>query len=550
MLTLLTRARLICAFMLGAMMLLPLSNDEARAQNTFGTLEDNGATIGYTLFHNFRGTGVYLIDNEGRLVNKWIDPNGYSQGGSSYLTKDGTLVRALNNGVDPDCAPGGDTCKNNPTFGAGGGVGGLIREYNWHGKVIWEFEYNNVDVVTHHDFLKLANGRILTIAYEKITKEDCVAAGLPNTHVSVIGGDVPPAGTTRCNTVTSSEDNVVTGVNEWIVTEHLIEVKPNYQKWDKSTITWEWHLFDHLLKQAHLDAGLTAADHPELWDPRNGWANFNSLDYHPNYNQILIGCNACNEIFVIEKTGSTKTARMHEGSRYGKGGDFLYRWGNPANYGINEPQQSFFQHGVRFIKRVDEYGWELGKSKEGGVAANRVGNILLFNNQINNLGSGPNSAITEIVPPRTSKGGFMLDGPSYGPAAPDAQIDTYNSAPEERFFSPFLSNGQRLPFGHTLIDVGASGTIIELDATNTSVWRYRIPAFTTNPGRTAGGPKPDDECFALDETPPPNLNTFAPGAPTTWTFRADKYSVEFQGFKGQDLTPGPVLCDAEIVAAN
>ena len=43
-----------------------------------------------------------------------------------------------------------------------GGRGGLMREYDWDGKVVWEHRH----VGQHHDFRRLPNGNTIYLAWE------------------------------------------------------------------------------------------------------------------------------------------------------------------------------------------------------------------------------------------------------------------------------------------------------------------------------------------------------------------------------------------------
>ena len=57
-----------------------------------------------------------------------------------------------------------------------------LREYDWDGNLVWDFEYANDKVVMHHDLEILPNGNILAISFELITPEEAIAAGKdPNT---------------------------------------------------------------------------------------------------------------------------------------------------------------------------------------------------------------------------------------------------------------------------------------------------------------------------------------------------------------------------------
>ena len=79
--------------------------------------------------------------------------------------------------------------------------------------------------------------------------------------------------------------------------------------------------------------------HPELVNvnPPGGqaqqfWNHANGIDYHPQFDQIMISIRNNSELWIIDHGTTTAEAKGHTGGRYGKGGDLLYRWGNPIQY--------------------------------------------------------------------------------------------------------------------------------------------------------------------------------------------------------------------------
>lgn len=453
--------------------------------NTFGVVLDAGtATDGYNLITSYRGQTVYLIDNAGRVVNQWDEPDGYGAGASMILTPQGTLVRTVLDGGSP--------------FGGGAGIGGLIREYDWDGNIVWEYDLGDEFGTSHHTLLRMPNGRYMVTAYET---QDCTGmAGCP-------------------------EEGTFRG-------ETFMEIQPNYRR-GTGRVKWQWRVSDHLLPE-----GADAANNPGKWDLSQGVPNFNHIDYNIARGQLLISCNACNEILVIERTWTTRSARRDYGGRYGKGGDFLYRWGNPQNYGLGDEddRQIGNQHGVRFRSILDEHGYTLVNAIEALFGIGGLNNIMIFNNGF--------SEMIEVAPPLTWWGAYSQnsDG-TYGPEAPAVTYSDY--------VSPFMGNPQPLPNGHVLINAGVGigsqggATVVELDADGNEVWKFVNPVISTNGG---GEPvhesRTPDQCIAADAEVPENLGAFfPPGSPTNWMFRVTRYSPLFLGFLGKDMTPGELLTD-------
>ena len=126
---------------------------------------------GYTLFTPLGGgSGVWLINMEGRFVHHWemdFDPACYGT-----LLPDGHLLYAAKL---PD-AP----------FEFGG-MGGKLIEMDWDGNVVWEYK----DAYMHHDFKRLPNGNTMVLRWVK-TPDDIAArvkGGVPGTELEG-GGNV------------------------------------------------------------------------------------------------------------------------------------------------------------------------------------------------------------------------------------------------------------------------------------------------------------------------------------------------------------------------
>ena len=173
--------------------------------------------------------------------------------------------------------------------------------------------------------------------------------------------------------------------------------------------------------------------------------------------------NFLSEIYVIDHSTNPYESAGHEGGRYGKGGDILYRWGNPANYnrGTAEDRMTYGQHDAQWIRE--------------GLAG--AGNILLFNN---GRASRPYSTVVEFVPPLQADGGYSLEeGKAYGPVELAWE---YDPEPPERFYSFFVSGAQRLPNGNTLVLQGAGAKLREVTPEGEIVWEYRDTDYGDRPG--------------------------------------------------------------------
>lgn len=452
-------------------------------------LNTGEAAPGYVLFNPANSTETFLIDRKGRVVHRWKGE--LSTLTSSYLLNNGHLVRLER---DDDF----------PTFAAGGAAG-RIREYDWDGNLIWDYEMANEKELLHHDIEIMPNGNVLAIAYEVKSAREAIAAGMDPGHVSKAG----------------------------IWPDKIIEIKPT--KPFGGEIVWEWHMWDHLVQEFDpsgpnygsvagnprrfdLNTRITH-DFPPLSQEqvdeiiRMGMftTNFtadnifseithgNAVSYNAERDQIAISFKYFNEIYIIDHSTTTQEAKGSTGGRWGHGGDLLYRWGNPQNYGrgTEEDHVLFNQHDVKFIP-------------EGYPGA---GNLLVFNNDI----PGPDnkypnliaamlaarspdpeiaisdianySAVYEIELPLEEDGSYTLpENEAFGPLTP---VWSYMAPDKYSLYSSVMSGAYRMKNGNTLVLTSFNGRMIEITPEKELVWEYwnpynfeyRLPDGTAaNPG--------------------------------------------------------------------
>jgi PKD repeat protein len=277
------------------------------------------------------------------------------------------------------------------------------------------------------------------------------------------------------------------------------------------TVVWEWHLWDHLVQTNDAtknNYAVSISEHPELINV-NGtgikipqfWNHVNGIDHNPQLDQVMLSIRGNSELFIIDHQTTTAQAASHTGGRYNKGGDILYRWGNPAQYnrGTAGNQQLYQQHHTHWIE----------------TNCPGAGNILIFNNGI---GRGY-STINEIVPPVDGAGVYSISpGAAFGPSSPTW---TYMSSPSSNFYSAEISGAQRLPNSNTLICEGIKGNLFEVTSAGQTVWRYLCPVTSTI--LTQG------DTIPVDPARPDQLMNAV--------FRVTRYATNYAGLIGHDLTP-------------
>jgi hypothetical protein len=216
------------------------------------------AESGYVLFCPLESAGeggsgsVYLIDMKGNLVHQWSVP---------FAPLHGRLLRNGNIAII------GRHDKHAPDrIGVGkyetGGVAGWLVELDWDGELV----FKHTDLAMHHDFVKLAYGNYVYLAWER------VPPGLMSKVRGGIKGSEFDSGATMFN-------------------DKLVEIDPT------GRVVWEWHANDHFDPDLDIIGPLYK---------RQEWYHGNSVWALSDGNLAMTGRHTDSLIVIDRATGKIK----------------------------------------------------------------------------------------------------------------------------------------------------------------------------------------------------------------------------------------------------
>lgn len=338
----------------------------------------------------------YLVDRKGKKIKSW-----------EFDTRLGNDIQILPNGKLL-----GIFKDTDPKIQFGGG-GGILKIIDQDGTISWEMKISDENEIAHHAVEQLPNGNIITIVWEKITQQEANDNGILVTH------DVFP--------------------------EKIIEINPA-----NNQVVWQWRSWDHIIQDQDMTKetyGL-ASENPHkidiLYDPiPNGdWMHANGIFYDAKNDLIYLSVNYYSEVWVIDHSTNQTEAASDTGGNYNRGGDLVYRFGNPEVFGNTTSPRLFYNNHNPILIADDLEG---------------AGNFLIYNNGSNNSQS--------VV--------YELQLPNYN----ETVLTSYKKPEEiwsytnEDLFYDRISGAARLPNGNTLICEGDYG-YWEVTKDKTVVWKY------------------------------------------------------------------------------
>lgn len=414
----------------------------------------------FTLFHPHNNPNTYLIDSEGYLVHEWKGK--YPPGNTVTLLPNKLLFRT-------------GKIENN-TFHAGG-LGGYLELIDYQQNILWSYQLSNESEAFHHEAIVMENGNILAIVWERVSKNEAIQMGRKPEFVN----------------------------DQGFWSEKIIEIKPIGE--EQVEIIWEWNVKDHLIQTFDVSKdNYSESLNPERLDINYvtdksivDWIHLNSIHYSMEHDLILLSSPFFNEIWIIDHSTTTEQAKTSSGGTFNRGGDILYRWGNPETYnqGTEADKKLFGQHNAQLISKGDELG------------------ILLYNNGVDRP-QGEYSTIDYIKLPFLPKEGFNKE--LNIPYEPTEVSWSLSAKQNQDFYSRIVSGVQLLPNGNFFVTEGIKGRLFEIDSASNILWQYES-SHGSSETLTA-----DFHCEMID--------TFNPSI----IFRATKYPIGYSGIE-PDLDP-------------
>lgn len=387
-----------------SLFLLFFANNKLLAQDPGINLNTEEALKGFVLIEK-QGFGTFLINNCGEVINHWpsVDFTDFH----------------------PKLLPNGNILfQRNST----------VTELDWDGNLVSNISLPFGDLELVYEVIKLPNGNYLSLARRSVSSIDFIDLGYD------------------LSTGNPNQVDVVVELNA-----------------TNGDIVWMWDISDHIIQERDqsLNNFGVVADHPELinmdalstydWTWSESFM-INGMDYNPQLDQIALSVRKMSEIMIIDHSTTTAEAAGHTGGNSGKGGDILYRWGNPQNYGQGDANDRFLflQHNPKWI-----------------TSGPNEGKMTCYNNGLSRP-SGFYSEVPLLTLPVDADGNYSLTtGAAFEPEEPDFIYGP--GSVTAQFYSEYTSGAQLLENGNMFITEGVIGRLLEYNPAGELVWQYRIP---------------------------------------------------------------------------
>lgn len=363
-----------------------------------------------TLIAPQNSTSVTLLDTNSNVIKTWSGLSGQT-GYSCYLMPGGYLWRSVK--------------TTNNSF-MGGGLCGRVQKVDWNGNILFDYTISNTNEISHHDFCPMPNGDVMLIVYEKKTGTQMQAVGATANFARQL--------------------------------EKIVQLHPTGTS--TATIAWQWNLYDHLCQNTN-SAGpnyvSSIVNNPQVFNVNyqvsNDWWHMNGIDYNEALDQVVVSAHNTNEHYIIDHSTTTAEAATHSGGTHNKGGDFLYRWGNPASYGASGSTIFNVTHDAHWVPAdCPKAGWLVGMNNKG-----------ISNSQ---------SSIDMWQPTWNGTTYTITPGSAYLPTTYGYRHACQNQGGAGAGYTSNMGNSQQLPNGNMLVCLATAGDVYEIDSNGNQLWFY------------------------------------------------------------------------------
>ncbi len=528
---------------------------------------------GYTMFGPISGDSVYLIDMHGQVVHTWPTPDNWGGVSSTHarLLEDGTLER---------------------------GSGPRFQIVSWDNEVIWEHSEDRPGITAHHEFRHIWNPKLgartlMYVASMDRTNEEIMALGAdpsvrddyasePDGLVEVdMDGNVIWQWNVSDHTVNDINPELA---NFGVVSEHPGKLDLNFGYGVNGSVFGDW---------MHTNAFDYNAELDQVVINNSTFSEFYVIDHGATF----VPGDAERSIELAASDAGDFIYRFGNACVYDSGD--CPSMSNEGLTSSNGHQQVFFSHDIQWIDERE--------STSAIETLPGAGNFLIFDNGARR--PGPTfSSVLEIDPydgPREegryvpqAEAGFELGRPGLGAmgAGPENisnQIAwSFSPTLTNALFSSYIGGAQRLPNGNTLVCSGAQGHLFEVTPGGEVVWEYVNPVGRARvrgggaggpggpggamgagapggrggpggfgdpggfggpggPGGAMGAGAPDGGGRGGRGGPPPAAHEILSdelGDSYNSVFKCQRYSPDYPGLAGKDLTPRGTL--TEIFSAR
>ncbi len=353
----------------------------------------------FLLVNDALANRVYLMNKKAEILHEWKLETGI--GNDCIILENGQLLALLQ-------APS--------PFIEFGGFAGKLQLVNPDDTIVWNHDLSNENMISHHDVELLPNGNIVILVWVKKTGEEAISAGFKFNY------DVYP--------------------------ESVFELNPSTME-----IEWEWHSWDHLIQDHDSSKNNygVVSDNPHKininYNPNHSGdiMHANGIEYDSKNDLLFLSINFFSEVWVIDHSTTTLEAAGSTGGNYNKGGDLVYRFGNPKVYNNTEGTRLFYNNHWPNIKLEED------------------GNTMFVFSNGNSLGK---STVYEFKFPQL----FHLEPNKNN----EPEIIWSFTHPE--LYSQKVSGAEELPNGNILITEGDYGAW-EITREGEIVWKFKGEGF-------------------------------------------------------------------------